>query len=69
MQFLSHAKGSIGEIKDQLYCALDERYITPVQFDETYKIADSASRLTGGLMKYLRGSEITGHKFDRASQA
>ena len=68
-QFLSHSKGSFGEIKDQLYCALDERYITQPQFDETYQIAESASRLTGGLMKYLRRSGISGHKFDRETDS
>ncbi|HVU23368.1 MAG TPA: four helix bundle protein [Opitutus sp.] len=28
IQFLSNAKGSVGETKDQLYCATDENYIT-----------------------------------------
>src|ERR1044071_2133903 len=48
IQFLSNSKGSVGEIKDQLYCALDERYITQTQFDETYQLADTTSRLIGG---------------------
>ena len=67
IQFLSIAKGSIAEIKDQLYCALDEDYITQSQFDETYRKADETSRLVGGFMAYLRKSEITGHKFDTGS--
>ena len=67
IQFLSIAKGSIGEIKDQLYCALDEGYISQSQFDETHRQADEASRLVGGFMTYLRKSEITGHKFDTSS--
>lgn len=66
IQFLSHAKGSVGEIKDQLYCALDENYITQPQFDETYRLAESTSRLIGGFMTYLRKTELTGHKFDAA---
>jgi four helix bundle protein len=64
IQFLSTAKGSIGEIKDQLYCAIDESYISQEQFDESYQLAESTSRLIGGFMTYLRQSEITGHKFD-----
>ncbi len=33
IQFLSQAKGSAGETKDQLYVALDEAYVTQEQFD------------------------------------
>jgi four helix bundle protein len=64
IQFLSQAKGSAGEIKDQLYCALDEAYITQSQFDQAYQLADRASRLIGGFMTYLRKAEVSGHKFD-----
>lgn len=66
IQFLSQAKGSAGEAKDQLYVAPDEAYITPAQFDEAYANGESASRLIGGLMSYLRSATITGHKFDTA---
>ena len=68
IQFLSNAKGSVGEIKDQLYCALDENYITQAQFDETYRLAESTSRLIGGFMTYLRKAELTGHKFDTSAR-
>lgn len=67
IQFLSTAKGSVGEIKDQLYCALDENYISQTQFEEAYRLAESTSRMIGGFMTYLRKSEITGHKFDTRS--
>ncbi|HYD82532.1 MAG TPA: four helix bundle protein [Opitutus sp.] len=39
IQFLSTAKGSVAEIKDQLYCALDENYISQIQFNEAYRLA------------------------------
>jgi len=64
IQFLSTAKGSVAEIKDQLYCARDENYITETQFEETYRLADSTARLIGGFMTYLRSAHLTGHKFD-----
>jgi four helix bundle protein len=67
IQFLSTAKGSIGEVKDQLYCALDESYISREQFDAAYRMAENASRLVGGFMTYLRGSVVTGHKFDHTA--
>lgn len=63
IQFLATAKGSVGEVKDQLYCALDQCYISQAQFDEAYQLAESTSRLIGGFMTYLRRSDITGHKF------
>jgi four helix bundle protein len=66
IQFLSQAKGSAGEVKDQLYVALDEGYITQAQFDQAYANGESASQLIGGLMSYLRSATITGHKFDTA---
>jgi four helix bundle protein len=66
IHFLANAKGSAGEVKDQLYCALDERYITRHEFDETYHLADMTSRLTGGFMTYLRKSGFRGYKFDRS---
>lgn len=67
IQFLSNSKGSIGEIKDQLYCALDERYITQLQFDETYALAQTTSRLVGGFMIYLQRSPVSGPKFARSA--
>jgi len=69
IQFLAQAKGSAGEIKDQLYCALDEAYITQPQFDQAYQLADATSRLIGGFMSYLRPAEATGHKFATGATA
>jgi len=63
IQFLSIAKGSVGEIKDQLCCALDEHYISKEQFDATYALAEKTSRLIGGFMTYLRNANISGYKF------
>lgn len=34
LQFLSHAKGSVGELRAQLYVALDRKYIDQSQFDD-----------------------------------
>ncbi len=65
IQFLSQAKGSAGETKDQLYVALDETDVTQEQFDRAYALGDTASRLAGGFMSYLRHATISGHKFDR----
>ena len=69
IQFLSDAKGSCGEVRDQLYTALDESYLTPQQFNELYDLALEVSRLISGLMKYLRQSELRGSKFKVTTEA
>ncbi|EIQ00455.1 S23 ribosomal protein [Opitutaceae bacterium TAV1] len=66
IQFLSYSKGSVGEVKDQLYTALDECYITQKDFDRTYALADETTRMIGGLTAYLRRTELTGSKFKRS---
>jgi four helix bundle protein len=67
IQFLSLAKGSVAEVKDQLHCARDENYITHAQFADAHAMADSTARLIGGFMTYLRSAELSGHKFDTVS--
>jgi len=66
IQFLSTAKGSCGEVRSQLYVALDQSYISPVEFDKLSSEAVEVSRLVAGFMTYLRQSELRGNKFKRA---
>ena len=63
VQFLSNSKGSCGEVKSQLYVALDQSYISPAGFGELYSKADEVSRLVGGFMAYLQHSQVGGHKY------
>jgi len=65
INFLSISKGSVTEVQDQLYTALDENYITQADFDRAYALAGSASHLIGGLSTYLKQTEISGIKFKR----
>ena len=62
-QFLAVAKGSCGEVRAQLYVALDQHYITAEQFDEAARQAVEVSRIISGLIKYLHQSELRGLKF------
>ncbi len=63
--FLSIAKGSTGEVKSQLYVALDQNYISEIEFNAIYNMATENGRVTAGLMNYLRQTEIKGAKFRR----
>lgn len=63
LQFLATAKGSRGEVRAQLYVALDQGYLTLDRFETLIKAATEVSQLTAGLMKYLRQSTLRGSKY------
>jgi four helix bundle protein len=48
-QFLSIAKGSSGELRSQLYVALDVNYLDPENFKVVMASAEEVGRLVGGL--------------------
>ena len=57
IRFLFIAKGSSGEVRSQLYCALDEGYLTQRSFDELFEMVSSVSRQLAGLISYLKSYE------------
>jgi four helix bundle protein len=60
---LSISKGECGELKSQLYRALDNNHIDKPLFEELYEDTDKESRKIASFMKYLNTSEIKGLKF------
>lgn len=51
------ARGSAGEVRAQLYVALDQSYISRQQFERVYDMADHVSRLIAKLIAgYKQGS-------------
>ena len=63
IQFLSIAKGSVGEVRAQLYVALDQNYVSQEAFDRLYAMTRTISRLVAGLMNYLRTTPVRGTKY------
>jgi len=53
IDFLGRAKGSAGEVRCQLYIALDRSYIDQAQFDAGYELCDKVSRQLSRFMGYL----------------
>jgi four helix bundle protein len=62
-QFLSLAKASCGEVRSQLYVALDQKYLSAAQFQSLSELANRSSKLIGGFMRYLRESSLRGSKY------
>ena len=63
VNFLSIAKGSVDEVRPQLYIALDQNYISENEFKLIYEKAVQISRIISGLINYLKQSELKGRKF------
>ncbi|MFK7900982.1 MAG: four helix bundle protein [Cyclobacteriaceae bacterium] len=63
IQFLSIAKGSVGELRCQLIIAFDLGYIDKEAFDTSYNHASSISKQISGFMNYLKNSDQKGRKY------
>ena len=53
LDYLGHAKASAGEVRCQLYIALDLRYLTPDEFNRAFDLADKSSRQIARFIDYL----------------
>ncbi len=65
LQFLFIAKGSCGELRSQLYWALDRQYINQPEFNKLSLHAMKIGSLVQKLITYLEDSEIKGVKYKR----
>jgi len=63
ISFLGIARGSCGEVKSQLYRALDRSYITSDEFNNLYFKARKLGAGITKLMQYLKDSNDRGFKF------
>lgn len=63
IQFLSISKGSCGEVKSQLYRAMDRSYLDIKKGEELLSFTQSLMNQLGGFIHYLKQSEFKGSKF------
>ncbi len=53
IRFLGHAKGSAGELRAQLYIALEQGYITNEEFASVFSLAELCSKQLTRFIQYL----------------
>jgi len=56
INFLGMARASAGEVRAQLYIALDQKYMTEEQFKEASVLAEKCSRQTAKFISYLEAN-------------
>ena len=65
IQFLGIARGSLTEVKSQLYRSSDNQYVAQITFDDLYKQADEVSRIIDSLLIYLNNTNNKGRRYSK----
>lgn len=59
IQFCRISRGSLYELIDQFISALDDNYITKIEYDDGRKLIDKAIPILNGYINYLRKAKTT----------
>jgi four helix bundle protein len=68
-QFLYVAKGSCGEVRAQLYVAVDQGYISANESEELLNAFKRLSSMIGSLINYLKRSGMKGAKYNSSNHS
>jgi len=63
VHFLSIARGSVGEVRAQLYVALDQKYVDRATVEALSKQTVEIAQIISGMMNYLQRSGHRGLKY------
>lgn len=67
-QFLYVAKGSCGEVRSQLYVAIDQGYLSASESGQLLNATKRLSSMIGGLIQYLKNSGMKGAKYTESKR-
>ena len=67
IQFLSISRGSLAEVKSQLYRALGQNYIDENEFQQASDLATKTGKEITNFIIYLKNSDMKGFKFYKDS--
>jgi four helix bundle protein len=68
-QFLSISKGSCGEVRSQLYRALDRNHVPENELESAKNKALEVSRQLAGFITYLKNSDMRGVKYAKEPES
>ena len=68
IKFLIIARGSISEIQNDLYIALDLKYIKQNDFQETYALTKDLGKQINGFIKYLKSYDKKNSKAGKVNE-
>jgi len=60
--FLGYSKGSCGELRSQLYRAIDRKYINQNQFEDFNSLSTRISEMLQKFISYLQKTKIPGER-------
>jgi four helix bundle protein len=69
VQYLYVAEGSCGEVRSQLYVALDQSYVTSQACDDASKSFRHLSIMISNLIDYLKSSGMKGSKYTTTNRS
>lgn len=69
IQFLYVAKGSCGEVRSQLYVAVDQSYVAQKHCDDVSKSFRRLSIMISNLIDYLKHSGMKGAKYNGSNRS